>query len=145
TEREISADELVPGDVVLLESGNRVPADVRLHLARDLAVDESLLTGESVAVEKHVELVDGAVGVADRRNLAFAGSTVVSGRGTGVAIATGARREVGRIARSVADTASMKAPLVLRMERFAKHISVIVLAACMVLAAVALSRGIAPM
>lgn len=145
TEREITAEELVPGDVVLLESGNRVPADVRLHLARDLAVDESLLTGESVEVEKQVDVVDAAAGVADRRNLAFAGSTVVSGRGTGVVVATGARTQVGRIARSVADTATMKAPLVLRMERFAKHISVIVLAACVVLAAVALSRGFAPM
>ena len=145
TEREITAEELVPGDVVLLESGNRVPADVRLHQARALAVDESFLTGESVAVEKQVDVMDAAAEVADRRNLAFAGSTVMSGRGTGVVIATGARTEVGRIARSVADAVTMKAPLVLRMERFAKHISVIVLAACVLLAAVALSRGYAPM
>jgi magnesium-transporting ATPase (P-type) len=144
-DRVISADELVPGDVVLLESGNRVPADLRLHRVRDLAVDESFLTGESVAVEKHTEPLAEPSGVADRRNLAFAGSTVVSGRGAGVVIATGARTEVGRIARSVADTAATKAPLVLRMERFARHISVVVLASCALLGAVALSRGLAPM
>ncbi|MBL8863168.1 MAG: HAD-IC family P-type ATPase [Planctomycetes bacterium] len=141
--REVSipASGLVPGDVVLLESGNRVPADMRLEQARDLSVDESFLTGESVAVTKQTDPVAAEVPVADRRSLAFAGSTVVAGRGAGLVVATGVRTEVGHIARTVADTAAVKAPLVLRMERFARQISVVVLVASAVVALAAFAKG----
>jgi magnesium-transporting ATPase (P-type) len=137
----LPADDLVPGDVVLLESGNRVPADLRLFRAQELAVDESLLTGESVAVPKSVEPLDAGVAVADRRNMTFAGTTVVTGRGAGVVVATGTRTEVGRIARTVADTGVTKPPLVLRMERFARQISVIILGACVAVGAVGVAKG----
>jgi magnesium-transporting ATPase (P-type) len=140
-ERQLPADDLVPGDVVLLESGNRVPADLRLLQVRDLAVDEAFLTGESVAVTKHTEPLEAGAVVSDRRNLAFAGASVVSGRGVGVVVATGARTEVGRIARTVADTGATRPPLIVRMERFARQISVAILGACAVVAAVALARG----
>ncbi len=103
---EMSAEDLVPGDPVYLESGARVPADLRLLLANNLAVDEALLTGESLAVEKTIAPLAEDLSMSDRRNMAFAGSTVASGRGSGFVVATGLRTEVGKIARSVtaADT-----------------------------------------
>ena len=141
-DRTVPAEELVPGDIVVLESGNKVPADLRLLEARSLEMDESFLTGESQAAAKTVEVLDQDIGVSDRRNIAFAGATVTSGRGVGLAVATGAATEVGKIARSVAEGVSSKPPLLIRMERFAHQISFIVLGASAVLAAIALSQGL---
>jgi len=126
-EREIPSEELVPGDIVLLESGNKVPADLRLLQVMNLAADESFLTGESMAAEKDTAVLGADTGVSDRRNMAFAGSTITSGRGQGVVVATAAGTQVGMIARSVAESESGKPPLVLRMEKFIKHISILVL------------------
>lgn len=141
TEREIPSEEVVPGDIVLLESGMKAPADLRLIQASGLAVDESFLTGESVAVTKSTEILPEAVGVGDRRNMAFAGSTVTSGRGVGVVVATGRETQVGLIAETVTQSESGKPPLVLRMERFVKHITVLVLGLSAVLALLLRSQG----
>lgn len=141
-EEQISAEELVPGDVVLLESGNRVPADMRLLAARNLDVDESFLTGESQAVQKHTEVLDVETGVSDRKNMVFAGATVVTGRGLGVVSATGTRTEVGKIAKTVAESAAAKPPLVIRMERFAKKVSFLVVGASLVIGLIALLEGL---
>lgn len=139
---EISAEELVPGDVVLLESGRRIPADLRLLEARDLRVDESLLTGESVAVEKEAgEALPLEAPVADRRTMGFAGSTVTSGRATGIVVATADHTQMGQIATSIASVESAKPPLVLRMEQFARTISIAVVGAGALLGAVAFARG----
>jgi len=140
-ERTVDAEELVPGDIVLLESGGKVPADLRLLEARSLEMDESFLTGESQAASKSSEQLDEDIGVSDRHNLAFAGATTMSGRGLGLVVATGQQTEVGKIASSVATGESSKPPLLIRMERFAHHISYIVLGATAALAAVALSQG----
>lgn len=140
-ERQIEADDLAPGDVVLLESGNRVPADLRLLQVNNLSVDESFLTGESLAVEKNTGALTPEIAVAERLNLAFAGSTVMSGRGAGIVIATGLRTEVGKIAETVTAAETTKPPLVIRMEQFARQISYVVLGACILLAMVALSKG----
>lgn len=140
-EETLSAEELVPGEVVLLESGNRVPADLRLIEARSLAVDESLLTGESLAAEKSPSAVDEGSAVSDRASMAFAGSTVTFGRGIGVAVATGLATEVGRISESVTGSASEKPPLLIRMERFAHQISYVVVGASVLLALIALRQG----
>lgn len=136
------AEELVPGDVVLLESGQRVPADLRLLETRGLTVDESLLTGESVAVVKQCEPLEAELSLSDRRNLAFAGSTVTSGRGVGLVVDTGMATEVGHIARAVAETATSKPPLVIRMERFARQISYLVLGFVTLLAIISHLEGI---
>jgi magnesium-transporting ATPase (P-type) len=143
-ERQISAEELVPGDIVLLESGNRVPADLQLLRVTGLDVDEAFLTGESVPIRKRTDPVAADAPLGDRKNHAFAGATVLTGRATGVVIATGTSTEVGKIARSVAEEAASKSPLVQRMEVFARQISIVVVAACLGMAAVALSRGVAP-
>lgn len=141
TDLQVEADELVPGDIVLLESGNRVPADLRLLQIINLSVDESFLTGESVAVEKAPELLADDTPLSERLNVAFAGSTVMSGRSVGAVIATGLQSEVGKIAETVTAAETTKPPLVLRMERFARQISFAVLAVCVLLAIVALGRG----
>jgi calcium-translocating P-type ATPase len=138
---EMSAEELVPGDLVYLESGARVPADLRLLQTNNLAVNEALLTGESLAAEKTVAQLAEGLPVSDRRNMAFAGSTVASGRGSGFVVATGFRTEVGQIARSVTAADTTKPPLVIRMERFSRQISLVVLIACVLLAGVAFSKG----
>lgn len=107
----IPSEELVPGDVVLLEAGDRVGADLRLFEVRELNVDESTLTGESVAVLKHTDALALDTVLADRRNLAFAGTIVTSGYGEGVVWATGDRTETGRIAWLVAEAVDLSTPL----------------------------------
>jgi magnesium-transporting ATPase (P-type) len=139
---DLPAEDLVPGDIVLLESGRRLPADLRLLEARDLRVDESLLTGESVAVEKGVgDAMPPETPVADRWTMAFAGSTVASGRATGVVVATADHTQMGRIATSIASVEGAKPPLVLRMERFARTITIAVVAAGLLLGGIAFARG----
>lgn len=139
--REIDAEELVPGDIVLLESGSKVPADMRLLLARGLLADESLLTGESITVEKSTEPQPEETPLADRHNMVYAGSTVTTGRGTGVVVATGIRTEVGAIARSVAESETAKPPLVLRMEKFTKSITIFIVAISLLLAFIMRAQG----
>ncbi len=139
---EIDAEALVPGDIVLLESGTRVPADLRLLEGHDLEIDESLLTGESLAVAKQADLIlDEDVPLAERRNMAFAGTLVMRGRGHGVVVATGLDTELGRIAADVLEQPTVRAPLVERMERFTRRIAVLVGIAALLMAAVAMLRG----
>jgi magnesium-transporting ATPase (P-type) len=126
-EMDIQAEEVVPGDIVLLESGNKVPADLRLVQVNSLAADESFLTGESIASEKTTGPMPEETVVGDRKNMAFAGSTITSGRGVGIVVGTGTETQVGIIAQTVTASESGKPPLVLRMERFVKHISILVL------------------
>jgi calcium-translocating P-type ATPase len=137
----VPAEAVVPGDRVILESGNRVPADLRLVETDDLAVDESALTGESLPVEKAPQAVAPDAPVAERRSMAHAGTVVTSGRGVGVAVATGGRSEFGVIAAAVSGGEGTKPPLIERMDRFARTISIAVLAAALALAGIALWRG----
>lgn len=141
-ENEVPAEELVPGDIVFLEPGNRVPADLRLVEATGLMVDESLLTGESVPVEKKTDRLAEDLVVSERTNMVFAGTTVVAGRAMGVVVATGMATEVGRIAQAVALEEAAKPPLVLRMERFSKQVGLATLGACALLSVVAIAKGI---
>lgn len=139
----IDAEELVPGDVVLLESGDKVPADLRLVQTNNLAIDEAFLTGESIAANKREVILEENIPVSDRKNMAYAGSTVVSGRGTGLVVATGKYTEVGKIAQTVAEEEGAKPPLVLRMEEFSKQVSFIVLGFASILGLISFGRGMA--
>lgn len=122
---DIPAEELVPGDVIWLESGNRVPADVRLLEAIGLEINESLLTGESVPVLKNQYWVGPiSASLGDRENLAYAGSIVTRGRGKGLVVATGTNTVVGQLALDVVGTVSGKSPLMTRMDRFSQIIAV---------------------
>ncbi len=126
-EFEIPSEELVPGDIVLLETGNKVPADLRLLEANNLSSDESFLTGESIATDKNIGKLPSNTGVGERKNMAFAGSIITSGRGLGVVVGTGTQTEVGKIAENVNEAESAKPPLVIRIEKFTRQVGILVL------------------
>lgn len=141
--QEVHAVQLVPGDVVFLESGDAVPADIRLLSAKAVQVDESLLTGESLPVAKEPDArVAGEAPLGERHTLLHAGTAVIDGRATGVVCRTGAQTEVGRIAESLAEE-SAEPPLVIRLERFTRAIAYVILAAVIVLSTVQVLRGVA--
>lgn len=139
---EVDAEELVPGDLILLESGMRVPADVRLISTHHLEIDESLLTGESLAVLKEplAELEPGTP-LAERTNMAFAGSLVARGRGRGLVVATALKTELGKIVNSLETESGAKPPLLIRMERLTSKIAVFLLVVTAVMAVVLALRG----
>ncbi|MCM2465343.1 cation-translocating P-type ATPase [Methanoculleus oceani] len=143
-ETTVPAEDLVPGDRVVLESGDRVPADIRILTARSLTVDESLLTGESHAVGKSPDPVGAPLPLGDRLDMLYAGSTIMTGRSMGVVVATGQHTEIGQIAETVTASEAGKPPLVLRMEDFSKKISIAVLAATGLLAIIVLGQGMPP-
>jgi len=138
----LDAEALVPGDVVTLESGSKVPADLRLLTAQGLEVDESLLTGESETVGKDAAptFAEETV-VGDRTNMAFAGTMVTRGRARGVVVATGLATELGQIARTVLGRAEVKPPLLLRMARFTTRIAIFIGAAVLIMAGASLAQG----
>ena len=125
---ELDAAALVPGDVVLLASGDRVPADVRLLEAKDLHVDESTLTGEAMPAEKGAEPVAAAAPLAERFGMAYSGTLVVRGQGVGVVVATGAATELGHINRMVGEIATLATPLLRQIGRFGKVLAGAILA-----------------
>ncbi|MDO9281785.1 MAG: calcium-translocating P-type ATPase, PMCA-type [Methylotenera sp.] len=138
----INASELVPGDVVLLEAGNVVPADFRLVEAAQLRIDESALTGESVAVEKQIHalsLVDAPLG--DKTCLAYKGTIVTYGRGRGLVIATGMQSELGKIATLLGEGDDSKTPLQKRLAGFGKWISLAALTICVLVFVIGITRG----
>ena len=123
----INAIEVVPGEVILLKSGDRVPADVRIIQANQLRVDESMLTGESEAVNLQTEVIEKNAGLADRTNIAYAGTLVTSGRGKGVVIATGQYTELGKIQDMMAGVETLVTPLIRSMNKFSKELSLVIL------------------
>jgi Ca2+-transporting ATPase len=141
----IPAFELVPGDLALLEAGAVVPADLRLAGSAQLRVDESALTGESQAVEKTAVSVAGEdASLGDRRNMAFKGTVVAYGRGTGIVVATGMATEFGRIAALLQEAEETRTPLQKRLEHFARWIAMAVLAICALIFGIGLLRGVEP-
>ncbi|MEL6248177.1 MAG: HAD-IC family P-type ATPase [Cyanobacteria bacterium J06627_15] len=127
---EIDAEAVVPGDVVWLESGKRIPADLRLIRTHNLEIDESLLTGESLTVLKHASWTGtDATPLADRLNMVYAGSMVVRGRGRGVVVATGAATTVGQLALDMMSAAGGQPPLLKRMEQFSRVVALSVVVA----------------
>ena len=123
-EKELPASQLVPGDVVYLAAGMRVPADLRLIHVLDLRVDESMLTGESLPADKRTErLIEQNLTPGDMNNIAFMGTTVVYGRGRGVVVGTGSRTVIGDIAEKVQEVPLGKAPLQHKLDSFAKFLS----------------------
>jgi magnesium-transporting ATPase (P-type) len=131
-DQEVDSRELVVGDVVLLESGVRVPADLRLTSASALRVDESLLTGESVPVSKGVEPVPAEAALPERSSMVYTGAVVTTGRGSGVVVATGNSTELGSIAGLVRAEGVTETPLQRRMDRFARIIGMVVGVAALV-------------
>ena len=126
----IAAEDIVPGDLVLLEPGDRVPADLRLTRVRNLRIDEAALTGESVPVDKGLEPVAAAAPLGDRSSMVFSGTFIASGNGTGVAVATGAATELGRISTLVSTVETLTTPLLLRMSELARKLTLLILVGC---------------
>jgi len=140
----VSSTELVPGDIVLLEAGQLVPADLRLIEAHSIRIEESSLTGESVAVDKTTEPINNDdIPLGDRTNMAYKGTHITNGRGKGVVVATGMQTELGRIAKMLQEEESVT-PLQKRMTDFGKKLSYIVIAICVALFGVGLLRGQEP-
>ena len=120
----IDAEEIVYGDIVLLESGTKVPADMRIIEANNLRVDESMLTGESLHVHKNTEIINSNnIAIGDKFNMAFSGTIVTRGRGTGVVIATGKNTEFGKIAKMIAEQEIGDSPLQEKIDKFGKYLT----------------------
>ena len=141
----ISAVALVPGDVVILEAGNIIPADLRLIETQGLRIDESALTGESVPIDKSVAVVPSEAMLGDRLNMAFKGTTVTAGRGNGLVVATGMHTELGRIAALLGEHQGPKTPLQRRLETLGRQIGLAVIAICVIVFVTGIMRGDAAM
>lgn len=125
--RVVTAEELVPGDIVLLQSGDRVPADLRLVREKNLRIDEAILTGESVPVEKSVITVSESTIPAERFCISYSGTFVTFGQATGVVIATGNRTEIGRISEMLGEVQTLMTPLLRQMAVFANWLTAAIL------------------
>ena len=142
TERQIASKDLVPGDVVVLASGSRVPADLRLTYARELEVDESALTGESMAVSKSTEPLSGdSLVPGDQTNMAFSGTIATRGRGQGIVVRTGAYSELGRIASAMHAVRHTETPLQLKFARLGRRVALLVLGLAVIVLAIGLMRS----
>ncbi len=124
----IPAEELVPGDVVTMQSGDKVPADIRLFRVKGLQIQESVLTGESIAVEKITDPVAQVSVIGDRRCIAYSGTLVTQGQGSGVVVATGAKTEIGHISTLVSEVETLTTPLLRQMAQFARWLTLAILA-----------------
>lgn len=140
-EIEVYSSNLVPGDIVLLSSGDKISADLRLIEVNNLTIDESVLTGESTSVSKTSSTINKDVILAERKNMAYAGTSVLSGRGIGIVTATGLNTELGEIAQKVNTTKDTKSPLTIRMENFSKQITFLVVAIAIIITIVLYSKG----
>lgn len=144
--QRIDAADVVPGDLLHVETGDRVPADLRLSSAEDVQADEALLTGESLPVAKSADAVLGdEIGLAERNNLLHAGTSLTSGWADGVVVATGADTEIGQISGELATRPATPPPLVVRLEAFTRNLGFFVMAAIGLLAAALVIEGAPPL
>ena len=143
TKKTISSRDLVPGDVVLLESGDRVPADLRLFYVKNMTCDEAPLTGESIPVDKSsLPLEERYLTASDQKNMAFAGTYVTQGIGKGIVVSTGKYTEIGKISESIRESKEIKTPLIKKIEYFGILLSIAILAAAIFTFVVGLLRGL---
>ena len=139
--KQLDATQLVPGDIVTLAAGDRIPADLRLMQQHELHTDESMLTGESQPVAKNIAPLQADTDLADRLNMAYAGTTVVAGQGTGLVIATGDATETGRIAGLIAAAPDLATPLTRKMATFSNWLLWAIGGLALLTVAVGLARG----
>src|SRR5580692_4528321 len=122
----IPAETLVPGDIVFLESGDKIPADIRLTEVKNLRTEEAALTGESVPSDKSTAPVSDKATVGDRTGMAYSGTLVVSGRASGVVVATGSQTELGRINQMLAEVSALETPLLRQIKKFGYSITAVI-------------------
>jgi len=125
--KPVPAEEIVPGDIVLLQSGDKVPADLRLIKAKNLRIDESILTGESVAVSKNTDRAPENAALGDQRSMAFSGTLVTYGQGMGVVTSTGEHTEIGRISAMLSDVEVLATPLIQKVAAFGRILAVAII------------------
>ncbi len=139
--KNIDSSEVVPGDIIALESGDKISADARILECHNFQVDESALTGESVGVVKTSEKLGEEISLAERKNMVYAGTAVITGRAIAVVTATAIHTEIGHIADKVTNTKEEKSPLTIRIEKFSKQISIIIIFVAIITACVLLAKN----
>ncbi len=140
-EIEIPSKDLTLGDLMLLESGDKISADARIIDSHNFQVNESSLTGESIGIVKNNQVLNREVPLAERKNMAYAGTTVITGRAQVIVTSTSTYTEIGRIADKVSHTEEEKSPLTIRIEKFSKQISIIIIFIAIITTCVLLSKG----
>lgn len=141
TQEQIDSSELVVGDIVELESGDKISADLRILESHNLQVDESVLTGESVGIQKNADILRKQTPLAERKNMVYAGTSVITGRALCVVVATALDTEIGSIADHVANTKETKSPLTIRMDKFSKQITVLIMMIAIIIFVVLYQKG----
>jgi len=140
---EIDSTELTIGDYILLESGDKISADLRIVEAHNFMVDESILTGESVQVNKNNDIVSKSnAAITEQINMLFAGTNVVTGRAKAIVVAVGLNTEIGKIAHSINETKEEKSPLTIRVEKFSKQISMLVLIVAVIITVLLITKNV---
>ena len=140
--QEILSKEVVPGDILILEAGDKVAADARLIEVANFSVNEASLTGESMSVNKHTSTIEGEVLVADRKNMVYMGTIVTSGRASAVVVNTGMETEIGKIAKAIQEVKPEKTPLQKSINKMGNYITVLVLVTCVFLVLIGIFRGL---
>ncbi len=140
-EKEIFQSELVPGDIIFLRPGDKVPADARLIVAQNLKINESALTGEWVSAEKKENIISGDAGLADRNNMAYMGTVVEEGKGRAVVVSTGSHTEIGKIAKSIKEVKEEKTPYQKKLAHFSKVIGIVIVFICLGIFLEGMMRG----
>ena len=142
SEKAIDSSLLVKGDIVFVSPGCKISADMRVIESKNLTVDESTLTGESVNVSKVSTILDKDVLLANRSNMLYAGTSVITGRGIAVVVETGVNTEIGKIVDKVSNTKEAKSPLTIRMNKFSKQISLLIIVVGIIIAVLLFSKGV---
>ncbi|QIH40223.1 HAD-IC family P-type ATPase [Flavobacterium sp. Sr18] len=140
-QKNIPAADLVPGDYVLLQAGDKVSADMRLTFVKNMQCNESVLTGESLPVEKNTDIIATNIGIADRRNMVFSGTLITSGKAEGVVVLTGIKTEIGKISALLKTTASVKSPLTKSLEKIARGITLSIISIGILVFLIGISRN----
>ena len=143
-EYNIDSENIVVGDILLLESGDRINADARIIESTNVQVDESILTGESLTIQKSNEVLSDNTILAERKNMLYAGCSIITGRAQALVISTGVETEIGKIFKQVVDTREEKTPLTVRMEKFSRQISIIIIIIAIVSAIILFINGYKP-
>ena len=139
--RDLDSVGLVPGDLIVLEAGDRVPADTRLTEIHEMTIDESMLTGESVPVGKHALTIPYDTTLADRANMAYSGTLVIRGTGSGIVVATGGLTEIGRIQQLVGEATGVQTPLTRKLAVFSRWLTWLILGLALITFAIGVARG----